>query len=274
MLQNINFKNASSLPFGEGRGGARPKVTLVGAGPGDPDLLTIKGAKALAEAQVVLYDALANEEILNYAPNAILIYVGKRKNQHEYTQAQINQLIVDNALTYGHVVRLKGGDSFIFGRGSEEIEFVESFGIPTFVVPGISSSIAVPANQGISLTKRGVAESFWVITGTTSERKLSKDVALAAQSTATVVILMGMSKLAQIVHLFKEQNKEKTAIAVIQNGTMPNEKIGVGTIDTIEKVVLEKQISSPAIIVIGEVVQHSNKLRHFYEEFLLVENNG
>ncbi len=179
-----------------------PQVTLVGAGPGDPDLLTIKGAKALAEANVVLYDALANEELLSYAPKkALKIFVGKRKGCHAYTQEEINQLIVDNALTYGNVVRLKGGDPFIFGRGSEEIEFVESFGIPTFVVPGISSSIAVPASQGISLTKRGVSESFWVITGTTSARKLSADVALAAQSTATVVILMGMSKLEEIVAL-------------------------------------------------------------------------
>ncbi|HJY12997.1 MAG TPA: SAM-dependent methyltransferase, partial [Flavobacterium sp.] len=106
----------------------KPKVTLVGAGPGDPDLLTLKGAKALAEANVVLYDALANEEILAYAPkNAIRIFVGKKIGNHAYTQDQINQLIVDNALTYGSVVRLKGGDPFIFGRGSEEIEFIESF---------------------------------------------------------------------------------------------------------------------------------------------------
>jgi uroporphyrin-III C-methyltransferase len=246
-----------------------PRVTLVGAGPGDPDLLTIKGAKALAEAKVVLYDALANEEILTYAPKkSIKIFVGKRKGCHEYTQDQINQLIVDNALTYGNVVRLKGGDSFIFGRGSEEIEYIESFGIPTFVVPGISSSIAVPANKGISLTKRGVSESFWVITGTTSDRKLSKDVALAAQSSATVVILMGMSKLAQIVTLFQNESKGETAVAIIQNGTMPNEKIGIGTINTISKVAKDNQLSSPAIIVIGEVVRESNKLKGFYEEFV------
>lgn len=250
----------------------QPKVTLVGAGPGDPDLLTIKGAKALAEANVVLYDALANEEILSYAPKkAIKIFVGKRKGCHEYTQDQINQLIVDNALTYGHVVRLKGGDPFIFGRGGEEIDFVESFGIPTFVVPGISSSIAVPAYQGISLTKRGVSESFWVITGTTSDRKLSNDVALAAQSSATVVILMGMSKLAQIVSLFQKESKGETPVAIIQNGTTSQEKIGVGTIDNIQQVVAENKLSNPAIIVIGEVVKESNKLKGFYEEFIAKE---
>jgi uroporphyrin-III C-methyltransferase len=250
----------------------QPIVTLVGAGPGDPDLLTIKGAKALAEANVVLYDALANEEILSYAPKkAIKIFVGKRKGCHEYTQDQINQLIVDNALTYGHVVRLKGGDPFIFGRGGEEIDFVESFGIPTFVVPGISSSIAVPAYQGISLTKRGVSESFWVITGTTSDRKLSNDVALAAQSSATVVILMGMSKLSQIIDLFQKESKGETPVAIIQNGTTAQEKIGVGKINTIQQVVTENKLSSPAIIVIGEVVKESNKLKGFYEEFIAKE---
>ena len=246
----------------------QPKVTLVGAGPGDPDLLTIKGANALAEAQVVLYDALANEEILTYAPKkSIKIFVGKRKGCHAYSQDEINQLIVDNALTYGHVVRLKGGDPFIFGRGSEEIDFVESFGIPTAVVPGISSSVAVPAYQGISLTKRGVSESFWVITGTTSDRNLSNDVALAAKSSATVVILMGMSKLAQIVSLFQKESKGETPVAIIQNGTMPNEKVGIGTINSILQVVKEHQLSSPAIIVIGEVVSERNRLKGYYEEF-------
>ena len=251
----------------------KPKVTLVGAGPGDPDLLTLKGVKALAEANVVLYDALSNEEIMNHAPEtALRIYVGKRKGAHSFSQDQINQLIVDNALLYGNVVRLKGGDPFIFGRGSEEIEFVESFGIPTFVVPGISSSIAVPANQGISLTKRGVSESFWVITGTTSERNLSNDIQLAAQSSATVVVLMGMSKLDQIVSLFQNQSKGETPIAIIQNGTMPNEKIGIGTIDSIQDIVEANQLANPSIIVIGEVVRESRKLRHFYEDFLIKEH--
>ena len=250
----------------------KPKVTLVGAGPGDPDLLTLKGVKALAEANVVLFDALANEEIMNHAPkNAIKIFVGKRIGAHEYSQDQINQLIVDNAFTYGHVVRLKGGDPFIFGRGSEEIEYAESFGIPTFVVPGISSAIAVPAYQGISLTKRGTSESFWVITGTTSDRNLSDDVALAAQSSATVVILMGMSKLAQIVALFQKECKGEIPVAIIQTGTTSQEKIGVGTINTIQDVVAENRLSSPAIIVIGEVVKESNKLKGFYEAFLSKE---
>lgn len=250
----------------------KPKVTLVGAGPGDPELLTLKGVKALAEANVVLYDALANEEILAYAPkNTIKIFVGKQIGNHAYTQDQINQLIVDNALTYGNVVRLKGGDPFIFGRGSEEIEFAESFGIETAVIPGISSVVAVPASQGISITKRGVSESFWAITGTTSDRRLSSDVALAAQSSATVVIVMGMHKLPQIIDLFQKEDKGDLPVAIIQNGTTTEEKIGVGTVDSILNIVKEQGLSSPAIIVLGEVVRESNKLKRFYEEFLSKE---
>jgi uroporphyrin-III C-methyltransferase len=250
----------------------KPKVTLVGAGPGDPDLLTLKGVKALAEANVVLYDALANEEILEYVPkNAIKIFVGKQIGNHAYTQDQINQLIVDNALTYGNVVRLKGGDPFIFGRGGEEIDFIESFGIETVVVPGISSVVAVPASQGISITKRGVSESFWAITGTTSDRQLSADVALAAQSSATVVILMGMHKLPQIIDLFQKEAKGDLPVAIIQNGTTSDEKVGVGTVNSILEIVKEKKLSSPAIIVLGEVVRESNKLKGFYEEFLSKE---
>jgi len=244
----------------------KPKVTLIGAGPGDPDLITVKGVKALKNADVVLYDALINRKLLEYASkNAKLIFVGKRIGFHTYSQNEINKLIVENAFQYGNVVRLKGGDPFIFGRGSEEIEYIESFGIETEVISGISSSMAVPASVGISLTKRGVSESFWVITGTTSERKLSNDVYLAAQSTATVVILMGMSKLNEIVAIFKKFNKNEVPTAIIQNGTTKSEKLGLGTIDTIEEVVVQKQLSSPAIIVIGEVVKESAKLRLFYE---------
>jgi uroporphyrin-III C-methyltransferase len=251
----------------------KPKVTLIGAGPGDPDLITVKGLKALQKANVVLYDALVNRELLAYATNAKLIFVGKRKGMHSFSQEEINELIVKSAFEFGDAVRLKGGDPFIFGRGSEEIEYIESFGIETEVISGISSSMAVPASQGISLTKRGIAESFWVITGTTSERKLSNDVYLAAQSTATVVILMGMSKLPEIVTIFKKFNKNKVPTAIIQNGTTANEKVGLGTIDNIEEVVVEKQLSSPAIIVIGEVVKESHKLRAFYEEIAVSYEN-
>ncbi len=237
-----------------------PKLTVVGAGPGDVELFTLKGIKALQCADVVLYDALVNPELLEYAKDAELIFVGKRKGCYAYQQEQINDLIISRAKSHGHVVRLKGGDPFIFGRGAEEMEIAAAAGIEVAVVPGISSSLAVPAYQNIPLTKRGSSESFWVITGTTRSHKLSDDVKLAAQSSATVVILMGMSKLSEITACFRESGKVDTPVAIIQNGTTPEERIGVGTIDTIEKVVQELKLTNPSIIVIGEVVRHREQL--------------
>ncbi len=242
----------------------QPKLTLVGAGPGDPELITIKGVKALSTADVVFYDALVNTELLEYAPKALKVFVGKRKGLHRYGQEEINELIVQYALKYGHVVRLKGGDPFIFGRGAEELDYAEKFNIQVEVISGISSSIAVPAHAGISLTKRFISESFWVITGTTSDGQLSEDISLAARSTATVVILMGMSKLKEILGLFKENNKAELPVAIIENGTTAYERSVAGTVSTISGKVEKKKISSPAIIVIGEVVRESHKLRSFF----------
>ncbi len=243
----------------------KPKLTIVGAGPGDIELITLKAIKALENADVVLYDALVNEELLQYAKDAEIIFVGKRFGCHAYSQDQINELIVSMAKQYGHVVRLKGGDPFIFGRGSEEIEFVERFGIETAIVPGISSALGVPAANGISLTQRGISESFWVITGTTSEHKLSKDVSLAAQSSATVVILMGMNKLDEIISIYQTNGKEDLPITIIQNGTKSNQKKVIGTISTIQELVQEYQLASPSIIVIGEVVRNISKLTSYFK---------
>ncbi|MBZ9728328.1 uroporphyrinogen-III C-methyltransferase [Salegentibacter sp. JZCK2] len=243
-----------------------PKLSVVGAGPGDPELITIKALNALKDAKVVLFDALINRDLLEYAPQAEHIFVGKRKDKHRYSQDEINELIVKYALERGHVVRLKGGDPFIFGRGSEEINYAKSKGLETAVVSGITSSIAVPANVGIPLTQRGTSESFWVITGTTTQKKLSDDVRLAAQSTATVVILMGMAKLAEIVEVFSHYGKENIPVGIIQNGTTANEQSGFGTIKSIEKVVAKKQLTAPAIIVIGEVVRESGQLKAVFQE--------
>ncbi|WP_248722115.1 uroporphyrinogen-III C-methyltransferase [Seonamhaeicola sp. ML3] len=244
-----------------------PRLTVVGAGPGDEDLITLKAIKAIESANVILYDALINESLLKYASeDTELIFVGKRKGCYAFQQEQINELIVSKAKEKGHVVRLKGGDPFIFGRGAEEIDYVRQFGLETFVVPGISSSVAVPAYQGIPLTKRGASESFWVITGTTKKHQLSNDVALAAKSTATVVVLMGMSKLGEIVKIFSNENKQDTHIAIIQNGTRDNENVGIGTISTIEKIVAEKQLANPAIIIIGDVVKERAVLSAVYNE--------
>ncbi len=233
-----------------------PKLTLVGAGPGDVDLISVKGVHALGSADVVLYDALVNTELFKYVPiDALKINVGKRNHNHTYTQDQINSLIVDLAFTHGHVVRLKGGDPFVFGRGQEEINYADIFNIETEFVPGISSSIGVPGLSGIPVTHRGVSESFWVITGTTKDNQLSKDVEAAAKTNATVVVLMGLNKLKEIVEVFKQEGKEDTAIALIQNGSLPTYNLALGTIDTIEEIAKEANIQAPAVIVIGEVVK-------------------
>lgn len=247
------------------------KLTVVGAGPGDVDLITLKGVKALQSADVVLYDALVSKELLAYAPKAEKIFVGKRKGCYAYQQEQINDLIVERAQQGKYVVRLKGGDPFVFGRGAEEMEHAAAYGVEVAVVPGISSSVSVPASQHIPVTKRGAAESFWVITGTTKEHKLSKDVALAAKSSATVIILMGMSKLGEIIQLFKNEGKENIPVAIIQNGTTKNEKIGIGTVASIENKAKEQQLANPAIIIIGEVVNHRQKIQDIQREY---QNKG
>ena len=246
-----------------------PKITLVGAGPGDADLITLKAIKALKSADVVLYDALENEELLEFAPErATRVFVGKRSGDHSYSQDAVNRLMIDYALNYGHVVRLKGGDPFVFGRGFEELDFAASYSIQAEVIPGISSSIAVPELQGIPVTHRGLSESFWVVTGTTANGGISEDLIAASKSRATVIVLMGIKKLAEIVEIFKKEGKNRLPVAVIQNGSMANEKIAIGTVDTIVDAATDEKISSPAIIVFGDVVGlHPlfQPIRAFYE---------
>jgi len=232
-----------------------PKLTLVGAGPGDPELISIKGAKALAKADVILYDALAHPDLLELAPAHIeKIYVGKRVGNCAFQQKDINSLIVASALQYGNVVRLKGGDPFVFGRGHEEIVYAKAHGLEIEIIPGITSAVAIPELEQIPLTTRGINESFWVITGTNSSLEFSNDIRLAAQSTATVVILMGMTHLAKIAEVFIEEGKGETPAAVIQNGSLPNSKIILGKVNNIAQKVQEAQMESPSIIVFGEVV--------------------
>ncbi|AWW30559.1 uroporphyrinogen-III C-methyltransferase [Echinicola strongylocentroti] len=248
-----------------------PKLTLVGAGPGDPELITLKGILALGKADVILYDALVDQALLKHATeNAIKIFVGKRHGYKQHPQQDTNKLIVEYAMKHGHVVRLKGGDPFVFGRGAEEIDYVQQFGIETEVIPGITSSISVPANQGIPVTKRGVSESFWVITGTTSSGQLSRDVQLATQSTATVVILMGTRKLPEIVAAFGQAGRENTPIALIQSGTTAEEKVVAGHIHDIEHKVQTSGIGAPAVIIIGDVVRESPKLMDVYRAAISV----
>ena len=246
-----------------------PRITLVGAGPGDAELITLKGVRVLKTADVVLYDALVNNELLDFAPeNAIKVFVGKRSGDHSYSQQAVNKLMIDYALNYGHVVRLKGGDPFVFGRGFEELEMAASYSIPAEVIPGISSSISVPALQGIPVTHRGTSESFWVITGTTTNGEVSKDIYTAAKTNATIVVLMGVKKLKEIAAIFEAEGKGRLPVAVIQNGSMANEKVVVGTAATIAEAAADQQIDSPALIIFGEVVGlHSlyQPIRAFYE---------
>jgi uroporphyrin-III C-methyltransferase len=243
----------------------KPKVTLLGAGPGDPDLMTIKGMKALQNADVVMYDALANEVLLDYSPpHCKKIYVGKRANDCAFTQDEINAMLIAEALAHGHVVRLKGGDPYVFGRGHEELEEIRKAGIEAEIIPGISSAIAAPQAVGIPVTRRGLSDSFWVMTGHTTEGFTSNELISAVKTDATVVILMGLGRLKSIVETYKSVHKHHLPIAVIQNGTLPQQKAVVSTIEFIEEDVKHAEIKTPAIIVIGSVAALANE--EFYSE--------
>jgi len=234
----------------------RPKLSLLGAGPGNIGLVTINCLHTLRCADVILYDKLVNPDLLDFAsPEAEKIYVGKTPGNHCMEQSLINELIVKKAFTCGHVVRLKGGDPFIFGRGYEEMAAAKAAGIPVEVVPGVSSSISLAGLRQIPLTARGYSESIWITTGTTQTGAISQDINLAAKSNATIVILMGMHRLEEIISIFLEQNKQNVPIAIIQNGTLPDEKMVTGTICNILKEVKEKDMKSPAVIIIGEVIR-------------------
>ncbi len=235
----------------------QPRLTVVGAGPGDPELITLKAIKAIASAQAVLYDALVDKSLLEHCSETCeQIYVGKKPGE-SHSQAAINELIVEKAYALGHVVRLKGGDPFVFGRGQEEIEYARSFGLLTGYVPGISSSYAAAGAADIPLTVRGVNESFWVMTGTKSDGSLSEDLKLGLQSSATLVILMGMNKLGEIATLCQEFGKGEISAAIIQNGTLANQRIGISTAAELENLAKKEDLRNPAIIVIGEVVRHA-----------------
>ena len=259
---------------------SKAKLSLVGAGPGDPELITLKAINAIAAADVILYDALANDTLLKYAsPLAIKRFVGKRYGCHALSQQEINLLIVEYARSHGHVVRLKGGDPFVFGRAQEEIVAAGAAGIEVEVIPGISSAIAVPAGQMIPLTCRGINESFWVTTGTTRNGEVSADIKLAAQSSATVIILMAMSKLETIMDIFTIHGKAETPVAIIQDGTTPKEKMVLGKVKDIFFKAAYADICNPAIIVVGEVVNlHPSlikeRVRLQIEQQLIQTNNS
>ncbi|CAM4139373.1 uroporphyrin-III C-methyltransferase [Pedobacter westerhofensis] len=234
-----------------------PELFVVGAGPGDIDLMTIKGYKILQQADVILYDNLANKELLDIArEDCEKIYVGKQPYGEYTPQETIHELIRHYAFAKGKVVRLKGGDPFIFGRGFEEILFAREHGIKTHFVPGISSMQAI-GFEDIPLTHRNVSESIWVVTGTKKDGTLSADLRLAMQSNATVVIYMGMKQLASIANTYIEADKGNTPAAIIQHASLPEQKSVKGLAQDLPAMAASAQLSYPAIIIIGAVVNLS-----------------
>lgn len=234
-------------------------VYLVGAGPGDPDLITRKGLRLIQQADVLIYDRLIPMELLEEAdPSAELINVGKAPTKHRYPQSEINHLLVAHALLGKQVVRLKGGDPFIFGRGSEEALVCYEAGVPFEVVPGISSSYAVPAYAGIPLTHRNLASSFTVLTGHEDPTKPATSVnyEAVAQLGGTIVILMGVNQLPQIVErLIKAGLSEDIPAASIEWGATPQQRVIEGTVATLPELAQNANLRSPAITIIGEVVK-------------------
>ena len=244
------------------------KVYIVGAGPGDPELITVKAAKCLEQAEVILYDRLVNPVLLNYAkPETELIFCGKEPGNHCVSQNDINQLLVDKASAGKIVVRLKGGDPFIFGRGGEEAEVLVQNGIEFEVVPGITSGIAAPAYAGIPVTHREWSQSFAMITGhclTGKPKNIRWD--HLAHGVDTLAIYMGIKHLPFICHQLQSCGKAShTPIAVIEQGSTGNQRTVVGTLETIVEVVSMNQITNPAMIVIGNVVKLREKLTWFPE---------
>lgn len=238
------------------------KVTLVGAGPGDPGLLTIRGREVLSEASVVVYDALANPLLLAYArPDAELIYVGKVADRHAMPQAEINRLLVEKAREKGSVARLKGGDPYIFGRGGEEGEYVVQHGIAFEEVPGISSAIAAPAYAGIPLTHRDFVSSVMIITGHEKDGRLSHNWRAFAESGATLVFVMGMGNLSAIcANLLAAGMDPAMPAAVIYKGTTPEQKTVRADVATIAEAAASAGLSNPAVIVIGKVASLADAL--------------
>ena len=243
------------------------KVYLVGAGPGNPGLLTLKAKECLSQADVVIYDNLANRIFLEYAdPKAELIYVGKKGGDHTMIQRDINSLIVDRARKGQVVVRLKGGDPFIFGRGGEEALELADAGLNFEVVPGITSAIAVPAYAGIPLTHRDYTSTVAFITGHEDPRKEKSDIEWEKLATGvgTLVLLMGVGNLPHIAEsLMKHGRSPKTPVAVIRSGTVCEQKTIKGTLKDIARLAKDNNITPPAIIVVGDVVGLSQKLNWF-----------
>ena len=242
------------------------KVYLVGAGPGDIDLITVKGLNCIKESDVILYDRLVNEELLNYAKKgAKLIYCGKRPGYHAMIQERINRLLVKYAKQGKCVTRLKGGDPFVFGRGGEEAEILVDHGISFEIVPGITSGIAAPAYAGIPVTHRDLSASFAIVTG--HLRADAPDTIQwehLAHGVDTLAIYMGVGNLPYICEqLMKYGRSEDTPVALIHWGTTSEQETITGTLSTIVEIVRKSNIKNPSMIIVGEVVRLREKISWF-----------
>lgn len=224
-------------------------VYLVGAGPGDPDLITLKAVKILKDADVVIYDRLANDRILEHAENADLIYVGKKAGEHYKSQDEINQILIKEAEKHDHVVRLKGGDPFVFGRGGEEMLGLLEKGIPVKLVPGVTSAVGAPTSIGLPVTHRSVATSLTIVTGHEDPTKSEKQVKWDFKAD-TIIILMGIGNLEDNTRELMKYRDPQTPVCVIENGTLPEQRIITGTLEDISK----KDINPPALVIVGKVV--------------------
>jgi uroporphyrinogen III methyltransferase/synthase len=242
-------------------------VYLVGAGPGDPGLLTLKAAAVLRDANVLLYDALVSDAVVSLAPKSCeRVFVGKRGTAHAMEQREIERLMIERAREAKNVVRLKGGDPFVFGRGGEEVEALQDAGIPFEVIPGVSSALAVPAYAGIPVTDRRYAAAFTVLTGHEDPTKSGStlDWTKLADSNRTLVILMGTGTLPDVArHLIEHGLAGTTPAAAIANGTLPSQRTVTATLLTIADTARDAKIESPAIVVIGDVVRLRDRLRWF-----------
>jgi len=235
-------------------------VYLIGAGPGDPELITLKAINILKKADVIIYDRLANEEILEYAKDAKLIYVGKKAGEHYKSQGEINQIIVNEAKDKNNsvIVRLKGGDPFVFGRGGEEILDLIEEDISFEIIPGVTSAIGVPTTIGLPVTHRAIATSFTIVTGHEDPTKDKKQVKWD-YTADTIIILMGIGQIKENTTEMMKYRDPKTPACVIENGTLPNEKIIFGTLEDIA----DKDIHTPAILIIGNVIDVFKKIKKF-----------
>jgi uroporphyrin-III C-methyltransferase len=246
------------------------KVFICGAGPGDPELITVKGYKLLKKCDVVLYDRLVSKELVSKIPSTKeKIYVGRESGGATSThQSKTNKLMLTYARKGKSVLRLKGGDPFVFGRGGEEAEFLSSHDVPFEIIPGISSAIAAPAYAGIPLTHRNYSSSVAFVTGRENERKDHQDIDLKAISSAvdTIVVLMGVERISKIVKDLKEGGlKGNTRVAVVEKGTQKDQRVIVGNLNSIVKKVTRFNVTSPAVIVVGRVASLSDRLAWVYQ---------